>query len=52
MINTHYIDLITDLIMLREDPKYADKVDKALEVMEVEQWMINAIEVALTTGDE
>ena len=52
MTNRHYIDLITDLILLREDPKYADEVDKALEVMEVEPWMINAIEAALTTGDE
>lgn len=52
MTNPNYINLITDLILLREDPKYVDKVDKALEVMEVEQWMINAIEVALTTGDE
>ena len=52
MTNRHYIDLITDLIMLREDPKYADKVDKALEVMEVNEQLIKAIEAGQGTGDE
>lgn len=44
MVN-EYIGLITHLIAFkRKYPEYAEKIYKVLKVMEVEQWMINAIE--------
>lgn len=45
MTNTHYIDLITDLIGFKNHhPEYAEKINKALEVMGVDVILIHAIE--------
>ena len=52
MVN-EYIGLITHLIAFkRKHPEYAEKIYKALKVMEVDKILINAIEEDLNTLEE
>lgn len=48
-----YVNLITDLIMLRDNhPQYAKLVDRIFKAMEVNEQLIKAIEAGQGTGDE
>ena len=52
-MNEKYINLITDLIMLRDNhPQYAELVDRVFKAMGVNEQLIKAIEAGQGTGDE
>ena len=48
-----YMNLINTLILFKTNyPQYAEKINKALEVMEVDKVLIKAIELELNNGKE
>lgn len=52
-MNEKYMNLITDLIMLRDNhPQYAELVDRIFKAMEVNEQLIKAIEAGQGIGDE
>lgn len=47
-----YINLIFHLTDFKNKyPEYTEKINKALEAIGVEQWMIKAVEAELKTGE-
>ena len=52
-MNEKYMNLITDLIILRDNhPQSAELVDRVFKAMEVNEQLIKAIEAGQGTGDE
>lgn len=52
-MNEKYMNLITDLIILRDNhPQYAELVDRVFKAMEVNEQLIKAIEAGQGIGDE
>ena len=52
-MNEKYMNLITDLIILRDNyPQYVELFDKAFKAMGVNEQLIKAIEAGQGTGDE